>query len=150
MFTYVMEAKSLILSPSGGMVLKSGPGLYQITGLAWSGNGKIKKVEVTADGGKTWADAELQGPVLDKAFTRFRIPWQWNGRPAILKSRAVDETGYVQPERTELVARRGRHGFYHYNAIVTWNVDKNGSVTHTFEKDEQEPGDTISIDTGWD
>ena len=151
MFTFTMEAKSLILSPSGGMVLKSGPGLYQVTGLAWSGNGRIKKVEVSADGGSTWAEAELQEPVLDKAFTRFRIPWQWDGSPARLKSRAIDETGYVQPERSELVARRGRHGFYHYNGIVIWNVDRHGTVTHVYDKDDpQTDNGEISIDTGWD
>lgn len=151
MFTHTMEAKSLILSPSGGMTLQSGAGLYQITGLAWTGNGKIQKVEVSADGGKTWADAELQEPVLDRAFTRFRIPWQWDGKPAVLKSRAIDETGYVQPERKELIANRGKHGFYHYNAIVVWSIDKNGSVTHVFEKDEAGIDSAeISIDAGWD
>ena len=79
MFTFVMEVKSLITSPSANMVLKQ-PGLYQITGLAWSGRGKIKQVEVSADNGKTWAQAELQQPVLDRAFTRFRMPWQWDGK----------------------------------------------------------------------
>ncbi len=150
-FTHTMAAKSLILSPSGGMVLKSGPGLYPITGLAWSGNGKIKTVEVSADGGDSWAEAELQQPVLAKAFTRFRIPWQWNGKPAVLKSRAIDETGYVQPEREQLIAERGRHGFYHYNAIVSYSVDKNGSVKHVFEKPPVQAEDgEISIDAGWD
>ena len=150
MFTFVIEAKSLITSPSANMLLKE-PGLYQITGLAWSGRGKIQKVEVTADGGKTWAEAELQEPVLPLAFTRFRIPWQWNGKPAILKSRATDETGYVQPERDKLIAERGRHGFFHYNAIVTWQVDEYGVVNHIYDKDEtkKDTGD-ISIDTGWE
>lgn len=150
MFTFVMEAKSLITSPSANMILKE-PGLYQITGLAWSGRGKIKKVEVSADGGETWADAELQEPVLPQAFTRFRIPWQWNGKPAILKSRATDETGYVQPERGELIAKRGRHGFFHYNAIVTWQIDEQGVVNHVYDtKDVTESTDDISIDTGWE
>lgn len=150
MFTFVMEAKSLITSPSANMVLKQ-PGLYQITGLAWSGRGKIKKVEVSADGGKTWAEAALQGPVLDKCFTRFRIPWQWHGKPAVLKSRCTDETGYVQPERDKLIAERGRHGFFHYHAIVTWQVDENGLVTHIYDgKEESEKTGDINIDTGWD
>lgn len=150
MFTFVMEAKSLITSPSANMILKQ-PGLYQITGLAWSGRGKIKKVEVSADGGKSWAEAELQEPVLSQAFTRFRIPWRWDGKPAILKSRATDETGYVQPERNKLVAERGRHGFFHYNAIVIWQVDENGAVNHIYdEKDVTKTTDDISIDTGWD
>ena len=150
MFTFVMEAKSLITSPSANMFLKQ-PGLYQITGLAWSGRGKIKKVEISADGGKSWAEAELQEPVLSQSFTRFRIPWQWNGKPAILKSRATDETGYVQPERDKLIAERGRHGFFHYNAIVTWQVDEQGVVNHIYDdKDITESTDDISIDAGWD
>ena len=150
MFTFTMEAKSLITSPSGGMVLKQGPGLYQVTGLAWSGRGRVSQVDVSADGGETWAPAELQDPVLPKAFTRFRIPWQWDGSPAVLKSRAVDETGYVQPEREQLIAAQGRQGFYHYNAIVAWNVDEYGSVTHVYDAEEQQPGTDVSIDAGWD
>lgn len=148
-FTFFIEAKSLITSPSAHMLLKK-PGLYQVTGLAWSGRGKISKVDVSADGGKTWAEAELQEPVLDRAFTRFRMPWQWNGKPAILKSRATDETGYVQPERTELVKQRGKHGFFHYNAIINWQVDEDGFVSHVYDKDEQQTPSEISIDSGWD
>ncbi len=150
MFTFTMEAKSLITSPSGGMVLKRGPGLYQITGLAWSGRSRIKQVDVSADAGKTWASAELQPPVLAKAFTRFRIPWQWDGSASVLKSRAIDETGYVQPEREQLVAAQGRHGFYHYNAIVTWSVDEDGSVTHVYTAEAGQPDNNISIDADWD
>lgn len=130
-FTFVMEAKSLITQPSFGHKLKQ-PGLYQISGLAWSGRGKIAKVEVSADGGKTWAQAQLQEPVLSKCFTRFRIPWQWNGQQAILKSRAIDETGYVQPERDVLVKSQGQHGYFHYNAIVSWEVASNGSISHVY------------------
>jgi sulfane dehydrogenase subunit SoxC len=130
-FTFVMEAKSLITQPSFGHHLKQ-PGLYQISGLAWSGRGKIAKVEVSADGGKTWAEAELQQPVLSKCFTRFRILWQWNGDKAILKSRAIDETGYVQPERDVLVKSQGQHGYFHYNAIVSWEVASNGSISHVY------------------
>ncbi len=150
MFTFTIEAKSLITSPSAHMVLKE-PGLYQITGLAWTGRGKIKQVDVSADGGKTWAEAELQEPVLDRSFTRFRLPWRWNGKPAVIKSRAIDETGYVQPERSELVKQRGRHGFFHYNAITLWQVDSDGFVSHIYDKDENETSDSdISIDSGWD
>ena len=149
MFTFVMEAKSLILSPSGGMLLKR-PGLYQITGLAWTGHGKIKAVEVSADGGETWAEAELQEPVLDRAFTRFRLPWEWTGQAAVLKSRAIDESGYVQPERETLIANRGRHGFFHYNAIVSWEVEPDGTVTHIYNHDDEISEDTIGIDSGWD
>lgn len=150
MFTFVMEAKSLITSPSANMLLPE-PGLYQVSGLAWSGNGCISKVEVSADGGRSWAGAELQEPVLPKSFTRFRIPWQWDGKPAVLKSRAVDETGYVQPEREELVEKRGTNGFFHYNAVVTWMVDEFGAVSHTYdEKENADDTGEISIDAGWD
>lgn len=130
-FTFIMDPKSLITNPSYGMSLKQ-QGLYQISGLAWSGRGKIKCVEVSADGGKTWAQAALQEPVLPMCFTRFRIPWQWNGQPAVLKSRTVDETGYIQPERDQLVADRGRHGYFHYNAIVSWAVSQDGSIRHVY------------------
>lgn len=150
MFSFVMEAKSLITTPSSGMVLNSGPGLYQITGLAWSGRGRIRAVEVSADGGRTWAEAALQEPILPRAFTRFRMPWRWSGAPAVLKSRATDETGYMQPERKQLIAQRGRHGFYHYNGIVNWSVDENGTLGHTYDETELEQGRTPDIDAGWD
>ncbi len=130
-FTFVMEAKSLITNPSFGHKLNK-PGLYQISGLAWSGRGKIVKVEVSADGGNSWAEAELQTPVLSKCFTRFRIPWQWNGQAAVLKSRAIDETGYVQPERSDLIAERGKHGYFHYNAIVSWQINNQGEIAHVY------------------
>jgi len=148
-FSFVMETKSLITSPSAGMSLKSGPGLYQITGLAWSGRGRINRVEVSTDGGKSWAPAQLQEPVLSKAQTRFRIPWRWNGAPAVLQSRAVDETGAVQPSRQALIAKRGRHGFYHYNAIIAWKVDGDGLVSHVYPG-KHENNDHIDIDSGWD
>lgn len=131
MFTFVMDAKSLITSPSSGDTLRS-RGLYEVRGLAWSGRGRIRKVEVSADAGKTWAQAQLQEPVLPMCFTRFRIPWNWSGAPAVLKSRATDETGYVQPGRDKLVAERGRNGYFHYNAMVAWQVDDEGEVTHVY------------------
>lgn len=130
-FTYVMEVKSLITQPSFGYKLPQ-PGIYQITGLAWSGRGKIVKVEVSADGGKTWLEAELQEPVLSKCFTRFRIPWQWQGQEAILQSRATDETGARQPEREHLIAARGQHGYFHYNAIVSWEISAQGEIKHVY------------------
>ncbi|MFM9917719.1 MAG: sulfite dehydrogenase [Rhizobacter sp.] len=130
-FTFVMEAKSLITSPSHGQRLAE-PGYFQISGLAWSGRGCIRRVEVSADGGKTWADAALQDPVLPRCLTRFRAPWQWSGRAAVLKSRATDETGYVQPERETLLAQRGSNGYFHCNAIVSWAVDEDGDVTHVY------------------
>lgn len=147
MFTMVMEAKSLITSPSSGMRLQ-GPGLYQITGLAWSGRGKVSKVEVSADGGESWAEAALQEPVLEKCFTRFRIPWRWDGSVSVLKSRVTDDSGYRQPERDELIAKRGRHGFFHYNAVVSWQVDADGYVTHVYDdkNSDSDPG----LDADWD
>lgn len=130
-FTFVMEAKSLITSPSAGQKMR-GPEVYEIRGLAWSGRGKIARVEVSADGGKSWGDAALQEPVLSRCFTRFSSPWNWDGKPAVLKSRATDETGYVQPERDVLVKERGRNGYFHYNAIVAWEIDDEGSVRHVY------------------
>jgi sulfane dehydrogenase subunit SoxC len=130
-FTFLMEAKSLITQPSPGFRLR-GPGLYPISGLAWSGRGRIRKVEVSADGGRSWAEAALQEPVLSKCFTRFRLPWRWDGSPRILKSRAIDETGYRQPERATLIAERGRNGYFHYNAIVSWAVAPDGSLSHVY------------------
>ena len=130
-FTYVMEAKSVITSPSAMQRLKD-PGVYEIKGLAWSGRGRIARVDISADGGKTWAEAALQEPVLPRCLTRFRAAWNWSGKPAVLKSRATDETGYVQPERDVLVAERGRRGYFHYNAIVSWAVDEDGNVSHVY------------------
>ncbi len=130
-FSFVMDAKSLITSPSYGQKLNN-PGLYQISGLAWSGRGKITKVEVSADGGKSWAEAELQTPVLSKCFTRFRIPWQWHGKQTLIKSRAVDETGYIQPERDELIRQRGQYGYFHYNAVVCWEISDQGVISHVY------------------
>ena len=131
MFTFVMDVKSLLTSPSAGMHLE-GPGYYELSGLAWSGRGRIARVEVSADGGATWADAALNEPVLPQCFTRFRIPWQWDGRPCVLQSRASDDTGALQPTRADLLAHRGRHGYFHYNAIVSWQVDGEGALTHTY------------------
>ncbi len=131
MFTMTMEAKSVITFPSGEMRLP-GPGFYEVTGLAWSGRGKIARVEVSADGGKTWSLAALQDPILPIATTRFRFPWIWDGAPAVLQSRATDETGYSQPTHKQLVDARGpKTGpgeTYHVNAIQSWSVDRDGSV----------------------
>lgn len=132
-FSFEMEAKSVITSPSGDMTLE-GPGFHEITGLAWSGRGAIRRVDVSSDAGRTWRRAMLQGPVLPICHTRFRIPWNWDGREAILQSRCVDETGYVQPTLGQLVAVRGRNGplgsIYHLNAIQSWHVASDGKVTN--------------------
>ncbi len=131
-FSFEMQAKSIITSPSVGMTLPDNPGVYQVTGLAWSGRGKISKVDVSADGGQSWVEAQLQQPVLSKAFTRFSLPWQWQGHYAVLQSRATDETGYVQPDRKTLLADRGKHGFYHFNAIISWEVSEDGNISHVY------------------
>jgi sulfane dehydrogenase subunit SoxC len=130
-FTFIMETKSVITAPSGGQKL-GGPGFVEISGLAWSGHGRIDAVEITTDGGATWQAAALQEPVLPIAWTRFRFPWMWDGKPARLQSRAIDETGYVQPTLAQLVAVRGTHSFYHYNGIKTWVVAANGEVSHVY------------------
>jgi len=128
-FTYAMEAKSVITFPSGGQTLP-GQGEYELTGLAWSGAGRIERVEVTTDGGKTWTAAVLQEPRLPIALTRFRLPWRFTGREALIASRAIDETGYVQPTREELIAARGTNSIYHYNGIKVWHVRADGTVTN--------------------
>jgi sulfane dehydrogenase subunit SoxC len=127
-FTFVMEAKSVITTPSGGQTLKD-QGFHEISGIAWSGRGKITRVDVSVDGGETWEEAQLQGPVLPVALTRFRLPWDWDGQPARLQSRAVDETGYVQPTMQQLIDARGTKSTYHMNGIKTWAIDENGEVT---------------------
>lgn len=131
-FSFEMAARSLITSPSQGMTLPDNPGIYQVTGLAWSGRGKISRVEVSADGGKSWVDAELQQPILNKAFTRFNLPWRWQGQYAVLQSRATDDTGYVQPSRQQLLEQRGSHGFFHFNAIISWAVSEDGYISHVY------------------
>ncbi len=127
MFTFVNEARSVITRPSGGQKL-SGPGFHEIVGLAWSGRGKIRQVEVSTDDGKTWTAAELDEPVLDKALTAFRFPWTWSGAETVIQSRCTDETGYLQPTREELIAVRGLNSGYHYNGIKRWKVGADGEV----------------------
>jgi len=130
-FVLPMEVKSIITRPAPGLMLK-GPGFYQISGLAWSGNGSIRQVDVSADGGRSWAPAALQDPILPKAPVRFRAVWQWNGGPAILQSRATDDTGMVQPTRAQFAAERGLRGVYHYNAIASWRIDEKGEATNFY------------------
>jgi len=125
-FSLVMEAKSVITSPSGRQQIR--PGFQEIRGLAWSGRGRVVKVEVTVDAGRTWRTAELQEPVLSKCHTRFRLPWSWNGEETVLQSRCVDQTGYRQPTREALIKARGTHSSYHYNGIQCWRVGRDGRV----------------------
>ena len=131
LFTFPMEVKSVITSPSG-MQTMQGAGLYQISGVAWSGFGRIRRVEISADGGKSFAQAALDGAPLPLAFTRFRMPWRWDGSPSVLMSRAVDETGAVQPTRAALIATRGAQFRYHYNAIQSWSVAAGGAVSNVY------------------
>ncbi len=131
LFTFPMDVKSVITSPAPGLEL-AGPGLYQISGMAWSGLGRIAKVEVSADRGATWAEAALSEPVLDKAVTRFRMAWRWNGSPSVIMSRAMDETGATQPTRDALIAAKGRKFAYHYNAIQAWGIDGAGHVANVY------------------
>jgi sulfane dehydrogenase subunit SoxC len=126
-FVFPLEVKSFITHPSPGLSLR-GPGFYEISGLAWSGRGRITSVEVSADGGASFAPAVLNEPVLPKALTRFRAAWQWNGGPVTLQSRATDDTGMVQPTRAQFAAERGLRGQYHYNAVASWSVDPQGEV----------------------
>jgi sulfane dehydrogenase subunit SoxC len=139
-FYFPQEVKSFVTHPSPGHTLK-GPGFYEISGLAYSGNGRISRVMVSADGGKSWAQAALQEPVLSKALTRFRMPWRWDGQPVVLQSRAWDEAGNVQPTRTQIVAERGEprvnlpvtaFPMGHMNVITSWAVDNKGEVKHVY------------------
>jgi len=131
LFSYPMDVKSVITSPSGGLLMQ-GPGLYQVSGLAWSAAGRIRRVEVSADGGRSWGEAALDDPVLPKAFARFRMAWRWNGAPAILQSRAIDESGKVQPTRAALLAERGAPFEYHNNSIQSWSVSAEGEVKNVY------------------
>ena len=126
-YTSIQECKSVITSPSGGQTLLD-KGYYNLSGIAWSGRGKIKQVDVSADGGKNWRTARLEGPSLRKCLTRFNIDWQWDGAPTILQSRAVDDSGYVQPKINQLRAVRGTRSIYHNNAIQSWKVATGGEV----------------------
>ena len=127
-FTWIQEAKSVITSPSGGMTLLDKGGYYEVSGLAWSGRGRIKRVDISTDGGRNWRSARLQAPIASKALTRFRADWVWDGTPALLQSRCSDETGYVQPALRQLRAVRGTRSIYHNNAIQTWQVTADGGV----------------------
>jgi sulfane dehydrogenase subunit SoxC len=139
-FYFVNEVKSFITRPSFGYSLK-GPGFYEISGIAYSGTGRIEKVEVSADGGKSWGEAVVDGPVSPKAFTRFRMPWRWDGQPATLTSRATDDSGAAQPLRADFIAARGEAkkvpnvlGFpnQHYNSLTCWAVDGSGGIKHVY------------------
>jgi sulfane dehydrogenase subunit SoxC len=134
-YHFEMAQKSVITRPSGGLTLP-GKGFYEITGLAWSGGGAIRRVEVSTDGGRSWKDAKLQTPVLSKAHTRFTLDWTWDGEEAVLQSRCTDERGEIQPSLAELnknwgitdAAQQKTSRAIHINAIQPWRVDRDGSV----------------------
>jgi sulfane dehydrogenase subunit SoxC len=135
-FQFQMGPKSVITRPSGGQKL-DGPGFYEISGLAWSGGGSIRNIEVSTDGGRSWKDAEIQGPVHRKSHTRFGLAWEWDGQETVLQSRCTDETGEVQPSVAEVAAFwRVQPDFFqktetvvgHFNAIQPWKVNRDGSV----------------------
>jgi sulfane dehydrogenase subunit SoxC len=126
-YTSTQECKSVITTPSGGQVLLD-KGYYQISGLAWSGKGRIKRVDVSVDGGRNWKSARLQDPVMSKCLTRFSLDWAWDGKPTLIQSRAMDETGYVQPTYKQLRAVRDTRSIYHNHAIQTWLVQESGEV----------------------
>jgi sulfane dehydrogenase subunit SoxC len=132
-FTLDMEAKSVITFPSGEMKLP-GPGFYSVTGLAWSGRGRVQSVDVSADAGKTWYPARIDSLPEPMCTVRFSFPWMWDGKPAVLQSRCTDETGYIQPTLKQLIAIRGDNGpfgsIYHLNAIQSWGIAADGSVTN--------------------
>lgn len=131
-FSFFMDVKSVITHPSGRQTLPEPKGFYEIAGLAWSGYGRIARVEVSADSGKSWAAACLHGPALDKAFTRFSIPWHWDGKPSVLLSRATDEHGRVQPSREQWKRKYAGHSFNHYNAIQAWRIHRDGKVENCY------------------
>jgi sulfane dehydrogenase subunit SoxC len=126
-YTSTQECKSVVTTPSGGQVLLD-RGFYQISGLAWSGRGKVTRVDVSVDGGRQWKTAKLQGPVMSKCLTRFTLDWNWGGKAALVQSRAMDDTGYVQPSLAQLRAVRGMRSIYHNNAVQTWLVEESGEV----------------------
>ncbi len=126
-FTSLQEVKSVVTTPSGGQVLLN-KGYYNISGLAWSGRGKIRRVDVSVDGGRNWQAARLESPILNKCLTRFNTDWTWDGRSAVIQSRASDDTGHVQPRINQLRATRGTRSIYHNNAIQSWRIAESGEA----------------------
>ena len=129
--SFEMGVKSVITTPTAGQTLDS-PGVYEVRGLAWSGAGRVRQVDVSADGGREWVPAVLQEPVQERALTRFRLPWRWDGRPSVLMSRARDDSGAVQPARKALLEDKGRNAYYNFNAVTAWGVDSDGMLHHVY------------------
>ena len=130
-FSLRMEVKSIITTPSGKMKLQE-KGIYEISGLAWSGNGEIRTVEVSADGGNSWAEAEIQSGTGRLQPVRFRIPWRWSGQPATLQSRAIDAAGNTQPTREQALKGQSPLVIYHYNGIQSWQVEQTGRIKNVY------------------
>jgi sulfane dehydrogenase subunit SoxC len=128
-FALEMDVKSVVTFPNSDRSFKAA-GLYEISGLAWSGRGRVTRVDVSVDGGATWRPAALQEPVLDKCLTRFRLPFAWKGEPFEVQSRAFDDKGWAQPTRSSLIAARGTNPRYHFNAIQGWKIAANGAVSN--------------------
>ncbi|WP_299869593.1 sulfite dehydrogenase [uncultured Roseobacter sp.] len=127
-WTWAMDAKSVVTSPSPQAPITHGKGPLVITGLAWSGRGAITRVDVSKDGGKSWETARLAKPGEKMALTRFYLDTDWDGADMFLQSRAMDETGYVQPTKAQLRAVRGLNSIYHNNCIQTWWVRPSGEA----------------------
>src|SRR5258708_34178974 len=119
-FTFEMGVKSVIAKPSSTMMLPR-TGFYEISGIAWSGAGRIRRVEISADGGATWADAALTGEERPKSLVRFRLPWEWTGQAAVLQSRATHENGRRQPPRPARLAPLAPDMRFHHSSIVSWS-----------------------------
>lgn len=131
-FSFPMGVKSVITHPSGLQTLPEKKGFYEISGLAWSGHGRISRVDLSADEGKTWARADLDQTPMDKALVRFSLPWAWDGKPTTLLSRATDEIGNTQPTRKEWKSHYAAHAHNHYNAIQSWRIKKDGEVENVY------------------
>ncbi len=127
-FTWTMDVKSVITNPSPQAPITHGRGQTVLTGLAWSGYGKIARVDVTIDGGRNWQRARLDGPSFSKSVHRFYHDFYWDGSPLFLQSRAIDDAGNVQPTKAELRTARGQNSIYHNNGIQTWHVREDGSA----------------------
>lgn len=127
-FTFENDVKSVITHPSFPAKLEA-RGWYPVQGLAWSGRGRVTRVEVSTDAGRSWQDAELMGQSLPKAALRFQLMFEWTGAEHVLLSRATDEAGFVQPTRRALIAARGDGTDYHFNQIVGWKLARDGTVT---------------------
>lgn len=130
-FQLRQDVNSVITSPSGMMQIR--PGYNRITGLAWSGHGRIARVEISTDGARTWRDAQLAGPVLAKAQTRFQADWIWDGKPTKIVSRSTDDKKQIQPDRASFIARTGTNALFHYNAQQTWAIDHEGKVRNVLQ-----------------